>query len=212
MIRKIIFLGAPGVGKGTIAKLLARDLDIPHISTGDIFRSEIKNNTELGKKIIEITQRGDYVPDDLTNKIIEKSINNPNAKDGYILDGYPRTIPQTKFLRDNTKIDVAILLETKEDLIIKRLNGRRTCLKCKTGYHIKFQPPKKEGICDIDGEKLTQRKDDSKEAIQHRIKTYKKETIPLIEFYKKEGILEAFDSSTNPDKIIKEIKGKLFND
>ncbi len=210
--KRIIFLGAPGVGKGTIAKLLKDKLCIPHISTGDIFRAEIKAQTELGKQVVELTSAGNYVPDEITNKVVENALNKPEAANGYMLDGYPRTLPQANFLKDNYTTDAVILLIAPEELIVKRLSGRRSCPKCKKGYHTEFMKPKKEGVCDVDGATLEQRKDDMPEAIKHRLDVYNQETLPLIKFYKKEGSLYEFDSSTNPDKICASIMEKLFND
>ncbi len=211
MIKRIVFLGAPGVGKGTIASKLSKEFGIPHISTGNIFRKEVNDKTPLGLKVVDITSKGGYVPDEITNEIVKGVINSSEStRVGYLLDGYPRTINQSKFLKDNSDVQAVILLEAPKEVIVQRLSGRRACDSCKLGYHISFSPPIKAGICDNCGTKLTQRIDDQPEAIQKRLKIYDEQTLPLIEFYEKSGLIKRFDSSSSPEDIFQNIKKELF--
>lgn len=181
---KIILLGPPGSGKGTYASRLSPILKIPHISTGDIFRKEIKEQTELGKIVKEIVKSGELVPNDIVVEIVKKRLNQDDTKNGFILDGFPRTLKQAEELGRIAKIDVVINLVVPEDIIIKRLSSRRVCKKCGTIFNILTLKPKQEGICDNCGGELYQRKDDMPEVIKDRIKVYEKQTEPLINFYK----------------------------
>ena len=210
MIKKIILLGKPGAGKGTISQLLHEKFPmLNHVSTGDIFRNIIKNKTELGKKIIEILKRGDYVPDDITNKVLQNAIKD---FEGFLLDGYPRTINQAKFLDSICKIDQVVLLEVDDDTLIKRLSGRTIC---ETGKHIFnsiANKSKVEGICDFDGTKLHRRKDDMPDVIRERLKIYKKNTLPLIEYYEKQNKLIRFNANHKDQKLlIQEFIQKVLN-
>ena len=193
---KIIMLGAPGAGKGTQAKMIAEKYSIPHISTGDIFRANIKEGTELGKKAKEYMDNGQLVPDELTVRILLDRVAKDDCKDGYVLDGFPRTIPQAEVLDEEVgklgeKIDFAINVDVPDENIIRRMSGRRACLKCGATYHIEHVPPKKEGICDTCGEKLVLRDDDKEETVKERLNVYHKQTQPLIDFYNKKGILHS---------------------
>jgi adenylate kinase len=187
---KIILLGAPGAGKGTQAKIISEKLEIPHISTGDIFRANIKGNTPLGMKVKEYLDNGELVPDELTVEIVKDRLGNDDCAKGYILDGFPRTIPQAEYLDKvlsemNTSIDLALLIDVKDEDIITRMSGRRVCTNCGATYNIVFNPPKVEGICDSCNSEVIQRADDSAETVLNRLETYHKQTQPLIDYYKK---------------------------
>ncbi len=197
---KIIMLGAPGAGKGTQAKLLADKYDIPHISTGDIFRANIKNGTELGKKAKTYMDQGLLVPDELVVDLVVDRLQQDDCKKGYILDGFPRTIPQAESLDKallalNDKIDYAFDIEAADEFIIKRMAGRRACLSCGATYHIVNIPPKTEGICDTCGKELVIRDDDQPETVKKRLDVYHEQTQPLIDYYKGKGNLVEFDGT-----------------
>jgi len=199
---KIIMLGAPGAGKGTQAKMIAEKYHLPHVSTGDIFRANLKQGTELGKKAKEYMDKGALVPDELTVEILLDRVAQDDCKDGYVLDGFPRTIPQAEVLdRELEKlgdhVDLAIDVEVPDANIVKRMSGRRACLKCGATYHIEHIPPKQEGICDVCGEKLVQRDDDKPETVQKRLDVYHEQTAPLIEYYSKAGILKSVDGTVD---------------
>lgn len=203
---KIIMLGAPGAGKGTQAKMIADKYSVPHISTGDIFRANIKNGTELGMEAKKYMDQGLLVPDELTVKILLDRVAKDDCKNGYVLDGFPRTIPQAEVL-DNAlnelgdKIDFAINVDVPDENIINRMSGRRACLSCGATYHIEHIPPKAEGICDRCGKELILRDDDKPETVKNRLGVYHEQTQPLIDFYKKKGVLESVDG-TNPMKDV----------
>ena len=197
---KIVMLGAPGAGKGTQAEMIAEKYSIPHISTGDIFRANIKNGTELGKKAKAYMDAGNLVPDELTVDLVIDRVAQPDCEKGYILDGFPRTIPQaevfTKQLEKNgDKIDYAIDVEVPDENIINRMGGRRSCPNCGATYHIKYIPPKKEGVCDACGTELVLRNDDKPETVKNRLDVYHKATQPLIDFYEAQGALRAVDGT-----------------
>ena len=203
---KIVLLGAPGVGKGTQAKLLSNGLGIPHISTGDILRDEIRNETELGKTAKSFLETGELVPDEIVNKITLKRINQKDAFTGFILDGFPRNNQQAEILnnilsKDSKKIDLAIYLEASKETILERLTGRRVCKKCGANFHIKNIPPKKANICDFCGTELHQRKDDNKETIENRLNVYSEKTKPIIEYYEKQNKLVKIDSNPEAQKV-----------
>ena len=188
-MEKLIFLGPPGAGKGTIAKVAKEALGVPHISTGDLFRANIKNETELGKRVKEILASGGLVPDEITIKMVENRLSESDCEKGYILDGFPRTIPQAEALSKMSKIDGVINFVLSEEEIIKRLSGRRMCPSTGRTYHILFNPPKVEGIDDETGEPLIQRDDDKPEAIRHRLELYNEATAPLIDYYKDKDVV-----------------------
>jgi adenylate kinase len=181
---RLIIFGPPGAGKGTYAAKIAQKLRISVISTGDIFREEVKRNTELGKKVAEFLRRGDLVPDVIVTDVLAKRIRMPESRQGFILDGYPRTIEQAKSLDTITKIDAIIRLLVPEWIIIERLSNRRVCKKCGAIYNLKYLKPKKPGVCDKCGGSLFQREDDKPEVIKERLKVYEAQTQPLIEYYK----------------------------
>ncbi|MBQ9928337.1 MAG: adenylate kinase [Lachnospiraceae bacterium] len=199
---KIIMLGAPGAGKGTQAKMIAEKYSVPHISTGDIFRANIKNGTELGMEAKKYMDQGLLVPDELTVKILLDRVANEDCKNGYVLDGFPRTIPQAQVLDKaltelGDKIDYAINVEVPDENIVKRMGGRRACLSCGATYHIEHVPPKAEGICDTCGKELVLRDDDKSETVMNRLDVYHKQTQPLIDFYSAKGVLQTVDGTVD---------------
>ena len=199
---KIIMLGAPGAGKGTQAKMIAEKYAIPHISTGDIFRANIKNGTELGKEAKKYMDQGKLVPDELTVKILLDRVAQPDCANGYVLDGFPRTIPQAevldKALRDlGDKIDYAINVDVPDENIVNRMGGRRACVGCGATYHIKYNAPKVENTCDTCGSDLIIRDDDKPETVQNRLSVYHEQTQPLIDFYEKQGVLKTVDGTVD---------------
>ncbi|MFN7064778.1 MAG: adenylate kinase [Aquificaceae bacterium] len=204
----LVFLGPPGSGKGTQAKGLSKDLGLLHISTGDLLREAVKQAVPLGKRAKEYMDKGELVPDELIVSLIEEVM----PKDGgFILDGFPRTIAQAialeKMLKEHGKeIDKVILFEVSEELVVDRLSGRLTCSQCGTVYHVNYNPPKQEGICDLCGGKLIQREDDREEVIRRRFKVYQEQTQPLIDFYKKKNMLTSLDASLR----VEEVKRKLL--
>ena len=207
---KIIMLGAPGAGKGTQAHMIAEKYHLPHVSTGDIFRANIKNGTELGKEAKDYMDRGELVPDELTVRILLDRVAQEDCKNGYILDGFPRNIPQAEVLEKELeklgeKIDAAIDMEVPDESIIRRMSGRRACSSCGATYHIVNVPPKKEGICDVCGEALILREDDKEETVQKRLDVYHEQTQPLIEFYTKKGILKTVDGTQDMMSVFQTI-------
>ena len=207
---KIIMLGAPGAGKGTQAKKIAEKCGIPHISTGDIFRANIKNGTELGKKAKTYMDQGLLVPDELVCDLVVDRIQQDDCKKGYILDGFPRTIPQAESLDKalaaiGEKMDYAIDVEVPDENIVKRMGGRRACVGCGATYHLVYAPTKKEGICDACGGELILRDDDKPETVQKRLGVYHEQTQPLIDYYKNQGILREVDGSVDMEDVFKEI-------
>ena len=203
---KIIMLGAPGAGKGTQAINIAKEYHIPHVSTGDIFRANIKNETKLGMEAKSYMDAGKLVPDELTIGMLLSRISEPDCKDGYVLDGFPRTIPQAESLKDalsarGEKIDFAVDIEVPDENIMNRMTGRRSCPKCGATYHVAFNPPKKENVCDECGSELVQRADDKPETVSSRLKVYHEQTQPLIEFYTKEGVLQRIDGTKSPKEV-----------
>lgn len=197
---KIIMLGAPGAGKGTQAKQIAGKYSIPHISTGDIFRANIKNGTDLGKKAKEYMDQGLLVPDELTCDLVMDRIQQDDCVNGFVLDGFPRTIPQAKALdaaleKLGQHMDVAIDVDVPDDNIVNRMSGRRACLDCGATYHVVSLPPKTEGKCDHCGSNLVLRDDDKPETVQKRLSVYHEQTQPLIDYYKNQGILKSVDGT-----------------
>ena len=211
---KIIMLGAPGAGKGTQAKRLAEKFSIPHISTGDIFRANIKNNTELGKKAKEYMDQGLLVPDELTCSLVVDRIVRDDCANGYILDGFPRTIPQAQALDEalnkmGSNMDFAVDVDVPDEAIVSRMSGRRACVGCGATYHVKFNPPKTEGICDACGEALILREDDKPETVQKRLDVYHSQTQPLIGYYNGKGILRTVDGTKPMDQVFEDILNVL---
>ena len=202
----IIMLGAPGAGKGTQAKLIAEKYGVPHISTGDIFRANIKNGTELGKEAKEYMDKGLLVPDELTVRLLLDRVVQDDCKNGYVLDGFPRTIPQAEVLdKELTKlgdsVDFAVDVDVPDENIIRRMSGRRACLNCGATYHIVNIPPKKEGICDVCGSELVLRDDDQPETVKNRLKVYHEQTQPLIEYYTGKGVLRTVDGTLPMEEV-----------
>jgi adenylate kinase len=207
---KIIIFGPQGSGKGTQAELIARRHSLPYISTGDIFRYHLKNQTALGKKVAEYVNAGHLVPDELTNEIVHDRIDQPDCVGGFVLDGYPRNKTQLEFLNGITKIDFAIAIELTDDEAIKRLADRLAC-KCGLSYHPKNNPPKNSGICDKCSGELFRRDDDKPEAIKRRLEIYHNETEPLLAVYEKQGILHRVDGSESIDGVYQQIEEIIKN-
>ncbi len=199
---KIIMLGAPGAGKGTQAKMIAEKYSIPHVSTGDIFRANIKNGTELGKEAKSYMDKGELVPDELTVRILLDRVAKEDCKNGYVLDGFPRTIPQAEVLqaelnKQGTDVDYAINVDVPDENIVKRMSGRRACVTCGATYHIEHVPPKTEGVCDKCGSELILRDDDKEETVKNRLNVYHDQTQPLIDFYSAKGVLKNVDGTVD---------------
>lgn len=202
--RNLVFLGPPGAGKGTVAQILSKETGIVHISTGDIFRNEIKNKTELGKKAEHYVTTGGLVPDELVAEMVGSRLAEKDCADGFILDGFPRTLPQADLFQNaldkiQKKLDCVIYFESNEELLLKRLTARLTCRKCGTNFNKIFTKPKKEGICDLCGGELYQRSDDSLETAKERLKVYEEQTASLIDYYKQREILATVDGSQDKD-------------
>lgn len=207
---KIIMLGAPGAGKGTQAKMIADRYSVPHISTGDIFRANIKNNTELGQEAKKYMDQGLLVPDELTVKILLDRVAAEDCKNGYVLDGFPRTIPQAEVLNHaltelGEKVDFAIDVDVPDENIINRMSGRRACLSCGATYHIVHIPPKTEGVCDRCGSELILRDDDKAETVKNRLRVYHEQTQPLIDYYTEQGVLRTVDGTKDMKDVFEEI-------
>ncbi len=222
-ITKIIFIGPPGSGKGTYSSRLSPTLGIPHISIGDIFREEVKKGTPLGKAVARYMSRGDLVPDKTTIDVLRERLSQPDAKRGFILDGYPRTIRQAEELEKITKVDVVVLLNIPKDILLEKLTARRVCKNCGAIYNIADihktingvqydlppMSPKKKDVCDVCGGKLVQRKDDTLQVIQDRMNVYGKQTEPLVEFYRKRGLIEEVYISEGVDEMTPKILEQL---
>ncbi len=207
---KIVMLGVPGAGKGTQAKKIAAKYGIPHISTGDIFRANIKENTELGTKAKEYMDQGLLVPDELTLSMVMDRFAQPDCANGYVLDGFPRTIPQAEALKNalsakNEKMDYAVNVDVPDEKIIDRMSGRRACVACGGTYHIVYNPTKVDGVCDSCGGKLILRDDDRPETVGKRLKVYHEQTQPLIEYYQTEGILREVDGTKDVEEVFEDI-------
>ena len=209
MKRNIILVGPPGAGKGSVAKKLI-SLGLAHISTGDMFREAMKQGTPLGKLAESYINKGDLVPDEVTIGLVKERLSQPDCANGYLLDGFPRTIPQAEALETlakeiNRPIEAVLNLECDEETLIKRISGRRVCRVCGTPYHIVNVKPKVEGICDVCGGELYQRKDDNEEALKVRLQHYVQDTEPLLNFYADRGLLKGFDSLVGSDVLFDEI-------
>jgi len=209
-VLRLIILGSPGAGKGTQAQRIAEKLGVPHIATGDLLREAVSKKTELGAKAKRFMEKGELVPDDLVVSMIEERLKRSDCKEGFVLDGFPRTLAQAealdKFLEKlETRIDIVINLETSEEEVIKRLSNRRVCTSCGAVYHLIFNPPRKPGICDKCGGTLQQREDDREDVIKNRLKVYMRQTEPLIKYYRKKGLLKNVDGNRNAEEVWKSI-------
>jgi adenylate kinase len=205
----LIFLGAPGAGKGTLASMVSKEYGIPQISTGDLFREAVKQGTELGKKVQGIMEKGELVPDSLTVELVKERLAQPDARKGYILDGFPRIIAQADALASFQNIDAVINFKIIDELVIRRLSGRRVCRSCGAIYHVENMPPRVEGRCDRCGGELYIRDDDKIESIKNRLRVYKEQTEPLIAYYTEKGLLRDIDSSRSPEDSLAQIKSIL---
>ncbi|PTU83694.1 adenylate kinase [Staphylococcus pasteuri] len=206
----IILMGLPGAGKGTQASEIIKKFPIPHISTGDMFRKAIKDETDLGKEAKSYMDRGELVPDEVTVGIVKERISEDDAKKGFLLDGFPRTIDQAEALNSimaelDRSIDAVINIEVPEEELMNRLTGRRICEKCGTTYHLVFNPPKVEGICDLDGGKLYQREDDNPETVSNRLKVNVKQSKPILEYYDNKGVLNNIDGSKDIEEVTTDV-------
>ena len=206
----IILMGLPGAGKGTQASEIVKKFPIPHISTGDMFRKAIKDETDLGKEAKSYMDRGELVPDEVTVGIVKERISEDDAKKGFSLDGFPRTIDQAESLSQimselDREIDAVINIEVPEEELMNRLTGRRICEKCGTTYHLVFNPPKVEGICDLDGGKLYQREDDNPETVSNRLKVNVKQSKPILEYYDNKGVLKNIDGSKDIEEVTTDV-------
>ncbi|HWG14850.1 MAG TPA: adenylate kinase [Streptosporangiaceae bacterium] len=203
---RIVLVGPPGAGKGTQAQFIATHLAIPKISTGDIFRYNVSQSTPLGRQAKEYMDRGDLVPDEVTIAMVRDRLNEDDAKDGFLLDGFPRNVPQAETLKKqlmdwDTRLTVVLELVVDEDEVVRRLSGRRTCRRCERVWHIMFDPPTRDAICDACGGELFQRDDDREETVRHRLEVYKKQTAPLVSYYADEGILIGIDATGPVEEV-----------
>ncbi|MDI3533679.1 MAG: adenylate kinase [Thermosediminibacterales bacterium] len=214
---RLIFLGPPGAGKGTQAEKISKEFELPHVSTGDIFRKALKEGTELGLKAKNYMDKGLLVPDDVVVAIVEERLKQEDCEKGFILDGFPRTVPQAEALdmsmkELNRSIDHVINISVSKEELIERLTGRRVCSKCGASFHIKYNTPKEEGVCDICGGELIQRDDDRIETVNERLNVYNEQTQPLIEYYKQKKLLRTVDGEKGIDKVFEEISKILRGD
>ena len=210
----LILLGPPGAGKGTQAERLVDDFDLPYLATGDILRQAVKDETQLGREAKEYMDRGDLVPDDLIVRVIVDRLDSDEAGDGFILDGFPRTVPQAQALqaaleRLGRSLTAALLVDASDEEVMNRISGRRICVKSGHVYHVDSDPPKNEGICDQDGSRLVQRDDDRPETVQKRLSVYHEQTEPVIGFYEDAGLLRRFDGNRSPEEVHDHIRATL---
>lgn len=207
---KIVLLGPPGAGKGTQAKSISNRYSIPHISTGDIFRKNISENTPLGIEAKKHIDKGQLVPDEVTINMVKDRLQQDDCKNGYLLDGFPRTVNQAEALQEflnsrNEDLDTALLIEVPTDFILERMTGRRVCPSCGASYHIKFNPPAAQGKCDVCGSDVIQRKDDTEETVSERLDVYERQTQPLIDFYKERNLLSTVDGTQAINEVFESI-------
>ncbi len=212
--RNLVLLGPPGAGKGTQAERLVEDFDLPYYATGNILREAVGNGSELGREAKSYMERGELVPDELICGVIAERLDSGDADDGFLLDGFPRTIAQAEMLEAalnelGRSLTAALLIDAPDDDVIRRLSGRRTCVKAGHVYHLEFDPPKHEGVCDQDGSRLVQRDDDKPETIRKRLSEYHSQTEPLIDWYEERGLLRRFDGTLTPDEVHSRIRATL---
>lgn len=207
---KIVIMGAPGSGKGTQAEIISKDLEIPTISTGSILRYEVESGSKLGQKIKDTISQGILIPDELITELLLKRVDSPDCKNGYILDGFPRTINQAKSLDENIDIDKVLVLEVEDQVILNRLSGRRSCTNCNIVYHVQSKKPQVEGVCDICGEPLIIRDDDKEEIIKKRLEIYRESTKPVIDYYKQKGKVVTVDCVDGIEENTKLIRKALL--
>lgn len=210
----LVLLGPPGSGKGTQGERLQEDLRLPYWATGDILRAAVRDETELGKAAKEYMDRGDLVPDEVIVGAIGERIDSDEAADGFILDGFPRTVPQAEALAAKLeelgrRLTAVLLIDASDEEVMRRLGGRRTCVENGHVFHVDFNPPQKDGVCDLDGSELIVRDDDKPEVIRHRLTTYHEKTEPLIEFYDHQSLLRRIDGATTPDAVADELRRSL---
>jgi adenylate kinase len=210
----LVLLGPPGAGKGTQAERLVSDFDLPYYATGDILRAAVKDETPLGKEAKDYMDKGDLVPDDLICKVIMERIDKPEAEDGFLLDGFPRNTEQADILENaletrGRKLSAVLLIDAPDEEVIKRISGRRVCVKNQHVYHVDFDPPKHEGVCDQDGSRLIQRDDDKPDTVKKRLDVYHAQTKPLVDYYESRGNLRRFDGSRTPSEVHDHIRATL---
>jgi adenylate kinase len=210
----LVLLGPPGSGKGTQGERLQSELDLPYYATGDILRAAVRDDTELGRKAKEYMESGDLVPDDLIISMIAQRICSDEAAGGFILDGFPRTVPQAEALSDECdrlerELSAAVLIDVDDDEVIRRLGGRRTCEENGHVFHVDFNPPREEGVCDIDGSRLITRDDDKPDVIRRRLEQYQDKTAPLVAWYEDKGLLKRVDGDRDPDEVADDLRGLL---
>jgi adenylate kinase len=210
----LVLMGPPGAGKGTQAERLVDDFDLPYYATGDILRAAVKEESELGKEAKEYMDRGDLVPDDLICKVIMERVDSADAEDGFLLDGFPRTGGQAETLEDaldrrDRSLTAALLIDAPDEEVVRRLSGRRICKKNGHVYHLEFDPPKNDNVCDQDGSQLIQRDDDKEETVKKRLEVYHDQTESLIDFYEERGLLRRFDGTRRPDEVHNHIRATL---
>jgi adenylate kinase len=210
----LILMGPPGAGKGTQAARLVEDFDLPYYATGDILRAAVREETALGQEAKQYMERGELVPDDVICRVVMERVDSEEAADGFILDGFPRTVAQAEVLeealdRRGRSLTAVILIQVSDDEVVRRLSGRRICVKNQHVYHVEFDPPKKEGVCDQDGSRLTQRDDDKPETVRKRLSVYREQTEPVVEWYDDQGLLRRFDGTRTPDEVHGHIRATL---